>query len=573
MTITNLVTRNDYVASSLQTVFSYTFKLLSSSHVKVYVNDVLKSLTTDYSVSNVGNDAGGNITFVAGLVLNDVVALVRQVPLTQESDYIANDSFGAEVHEQALDKLTMAMQDLNRDQSNRVLKLPLASGLTNIEFPASTTRAGKTVRWTGDGTALEEIVITPGVDVSTITTKGDIVQGSNAGVAEKLAIGRASQVLRVVSDKAAWKPERATVTKSSNTTLTFEDAGKLILCDATSGAFTLIMPTPTVNDNGAVFSFVKVGTGYWPVTIVNNGGTTINGQASVVLRKPQAYVSIESNTDDSYIIARNNFRRVKLTQGVVTNGDFLDINQAVSQLGTNDSAWKTGQSWTIAGGLATMSGGADSTIQQTDVMSVGKTYRVRYTVSGRTAGQITVSLGSTAGTIRSTNGTFVENLACATDGNLTFLGETGFNGSITGVSVRLVSTTEIIPSDNTKPQITEGTKALMLKHIPSNSNNTIHIKGKVYVSPGTAAKEIIAALFVDSDTDAVACGLIKDGAADGMFTMSLDYSLKAGGVTEKTFHVRVGTGLAQTVSVDGVAASAILGGAYMSTLELVEEYV
>lgn len=572
MTITNLVTRNDYVSSASQTIFPYTFKLLSSSHVKVYVNDVLKTLTTDYVVSGVGSEAGGNITFTTGLAANDVVALVRLVPLTQESDYVTNDILSSDVLENSLDRLTMQQQELQRDQSDRVLRLPLSSGLTNIEFPASANRAGTVPRWKNDGSGLEEVAVATGAVVSVITAQGDLVQGSATGTAEKLALGRPAERLTSAGGYCSWRHERETVEKNSDSTLTYADAGKLVMCNAASGNITITLPAPSIFDNGAVFTLVKMDTTYRTVTIVNSGGAVINGASSVVLRKPYDYVVINQYDNASYVIAQNFFRRTKFTGGCVTNGDFGDINQSVSQLGTNDSAWLTGQSWTIASGLATMNGGADSTIQQTDIMTVGSLYRIIYTVSGRTVGTITVKAGDTVGTVRSTNATFEENLTPSVSGNLTFLGEGGFNGSIDNVSVQLVSTTTSIPHDDTKPQSSEGRKCLQLKHIPSHANNIIHIKGKVYVSTSVAGCIAVAALFVDAGADSVAGGSEDIEVSAGMTVIPIDYKMKAGGTSEKTFHIRVGV-TAGTVTVDGVGGSRKLGGVIMSSLELVEEYV
>jgi len=574
VTIANLITRNDYVASASQTTFPYTFKLLSSAHVKVYVNGISKTLTTDYTVSNVGVEAGGNVVFGTGLTLNDVVGLVRLVPLTQESDYVTNDILSSDMLENSLDKITMTQQELQRDQSDRVLKLPLSSGLANVEFPASANRAGTVPRWKSDGSGLEEVAVSPGAVVSVITAKGDLVQGSPSGVSEKLAIGRPAQRLAVINGACSWRHEKETVTKSSNATLTFADAGKLIMCDASSGHITITLPAPAIADNGAVFVLVKIDTTYRTVTIVNTGGAVINGAASVVLRKPYDYVVISNYDDVSYITAQNFFRRTKFTGGCVTNGGFDDINQSVNQQGTNDSAWKTGQSWAIANGLATMNGGLDSTLWQTDIMKASSTYRIIYTVSGRTAGTVQVEAGTTVGTVRSTNGTFEENLDSLTNGDLTFRGLTAFDGSIDNVSVQLVSTLNDTFADDTKPQSSEGAKCLQLKHIPSHANNVIHIKGKLYVSIATAAAEICAALFVDAGADAVAVGASLATKVAGIHVIPIDYRMKAGGTSEKIFYVIVGAPSGSgAVTVDGVGGVRRYGGAIMSTLELTEEYV
>lgn len=107
MTVSNETNRNDHVATAGQTVFQYTFRILDETHIDVYQEGALLTLTTHYSISNVGVAGGGNITLVTGAVLNDEIAILRDVPFTQLTDYVENDAFPAETHEDALDQLTM----------------------------------------------------------------------------------------------------------------------------------------------------------------------------------------------------------------------------------------------------------------------------------------------------------------------------------------------------------------------------------------------------------------------------------------------------------------------------------
>jgi hypothetical protein len=102
---------------------SYTGNRLDQTWLQVYINGVLKTLTTDYSVSGVGSASGGNITFVTAPSNGSVVYIARSnIPTTQLVDYTANDSFPAETHEEALDKLTMLIQQLTA-QANRSIRL------------------------------------------------------------------------------------------------------------------------------------------------------------------------------------------------------------------------------------------------------------------------------------------------------------------------------------------------------------------------------------------------------------------------------------------------------------------
>jgi hypothetical protein len=78
--------------------------------------------------------------------------IVRNVPATQETDYLANDPFPAESHERALDKLTMLVQQVELD-ADRALKIPLSSlATTSTELPAPS--ANKLLAWNSNASAV-----------------------------------------------------------------------------------------------------------------------------------------------------------------------------------------------------------------------------------------------------------------------------------------------------------------------------------------------------------------------------------------------------------------------------------
>lgn len=71
------------------------------------------------------------------------LVIARNVPLTQVTDYTPNDPFPAETHEQALDKLTMEVQQIN-EAINRSIKLSLSNTMTSTEFTVGASeRANK----------------------------------------------------------------------------------------------------------------------------------------------------------------------------------------------------------------------------------------------------------------------------------------------------------------------------------------------------------------------------------------------------------------------------------------------
>ncbi len=113
----NVVTpRNSYVANGVTTAFSYTFRILDQTHIKVYKDGVLQTLTTHYTVSGVNADGGGTITFLSAPANLARIDLVRSTPLSQLSTYLnfeQNDLTAAQTLESAVDKLTMILQEIN----------------------------------------------------------------------------------------------------------------------------------------------------------------------------------------------------------------------------------------------------------------------------------------------------------------------------------------------------------------------------------------------------------------------------------------------------------------------------
>ena len=77
MTVSNTTSRNQYTATSGQTVFPYTFEIFDKGDVVVLKNGTALSEGTNYTVSGVGNDNGGNITLTVGATAGDILTIYR----------------------------------------------------------------------------------------------------------------------------------------------------------------------------------------------------------------------------------------------------------------------------------------------------------------------------------------------------------------------------------------------------------------------------------------------------------------------------------------------------------------
>lgn len=116
MTISTLTRKVTHSGNGVAVNFTYPFKVSAAVDLLVYqyvgTSWVLKTLDTDYTVTGIGSPGGGSVIFVTPPpVGSGNVRILRKVQLTQLMDYITNDDFPAELHEAALDKLTMAVQD------------------------------------------------------------------------------------------------------------------------------------------------------------------------------------------------------------------------------------------------------------------------------------------------------------------------------------------------------------------------------------------------------------------------------------------------------------------------------
>lgn len=165
MTVSTSTSRIEYTGDAVTTVFSFPYYFLANGDLKVYLDGVLQTITTHYTVTGAGMGAGGTVTFVTAPPSADVVVIYREVAITQAVDYTPNDPFPANTHEQALDRLTMIAQQLN-EETRRALALPATSTYSGLTVPDP--EAGKYLMWKSDLSGLENVVAmsTTGVTVT-----------------------------------------------------------------------------------------------------------------------------------------------------------------------------------------------------------------------------------------------------------------------------------------------------------------------------------------------------------------------------------------------------------------------
>lgn len=165
MTISTTTSRISYNGNGVTTIFSFPYRFLADGDLVVLSVsaagvETTKVLTTDYTLTGAGDDAGGSVTMLVAPAANTRLIIYRDTEITQETDYISGDPFPAETHERALDRLTMIAQEIGSD-ADRAIKVPAGdSSSLSTTLPASANRLDKFLAF--DATTGE-------VELSTVT--------------------------------------------------------------------------------------------------------------------------------------------------------------------------------------------------------------------------------------------------------------------------------------------------------------------------------------------------------------------------------------------------------------------
>lgn len=147
------------VANGVTTVFPFGFKILSESDLVVLLDDV--EATSGFTVSGVGSDSGGNVTFTVPPANGVKVTRALQPELKRDVDYQQfGDWLSPEVNND-FDRIWLALQMLNHNDK-RSLRISVDNIIdqTILETPAE--RAGKIIGFDVSG----NVILYAGTDIS-----------------------------------------------------------------------------------------------------------------------------------------------------------------------------------------------------------------------------------------------------------------------------------------------------------------------------------------------------------------------------------------------------------------------
>ncbi len=218
MTVSSTTVKNSYSGNGSTTQFAYGYKIFADTDLIVIIRtdstgaETVKTLTTHYTVAGAGDASGGSITFTSGNTpaSGETVVIIREVPQTQAIDYIANDPFPAESHEEGLDRATMTIQQM-QEESDRSIKLSRTNTMTSTEFTVGATdRANKVLSFDASGelSVAQELGTFKGNSATTTTAAyvvRDIVKGTTTAQLNNIYICiQASPVGTALTNTAYW---------------------------------------------------------------------------------------------------------------------------------------------------------------------------------------------------------------------------------------------------------------------------------------------------------------------------------------------------------------------------------
>ena len=348
MTVSSTTVKNSYSGNGSTTQFAYGYKIFADSDLIVIIRvnstgvETVKTLTTHYTVSGAGDASGGNVTFTSGNTpaSGQTVVIIREVPQTQAIDYIANDPFPAESHEEGLDRATMTTQQV-QEELDRSIKLSRTNTMTSTEFTVGATdRANKVLAFNASGelSVTQELGTFKGTSATTTTAafvQRDIVKATTAAQLNNIYI--------CIADSAIGD----TLTDTDHFALLVDAVSAATSAAASAASATTSGNSATASANSATASANSATTSGNSATASANSATASANSATAAAASADAF-------DDIYLGSKSS------DPSTDNDGDALAAGMLYFNTSTDLLRVYTGSAWQNAAvdttGFITLSG-------------------------------------------------------------------------------------------------------------------------------------------------------------------------------------------------------------------------
>ena len=398
MTVSSSTSRVSYNGNGSTTVFAYTFKVFDQDDLTVIIRsangtETVKTITTHYTVSGVGNAGGGNVTMLTAPASGESIVILREQDLVQEFDLVPNDPFPAQLMEDALDKLTFMVQQHDEELS-RAIKASRTNTIGSTEFTISAAnRANKIFAFDSAG----ELAVTQEIGTyrgnwatSTAFAQRDLVKDTsndNIYICLTAHTSTGSQPISSNADVAKWAliVDAAAAATSASAAASSASAAATSATNASNSATAAAgsassasssASTATTQASNASGSASAAATS---ATNASNSATAAAASAALAANR----VAKTSDTGSAVIPTGTQAQR----DGTPAAG-FFRFNSDVTKFeGYN------GTSWGSVGGGA-VGGGPDSVFVEND-QAVTTNYTITTNKNAMSTGPITINSGIT----------------------------------------------------------------------------------------------------------------------------------------------------------------------------------
>lgn len=181
MTVSSETRRVQATGNGVTTAYNFNFEIFDEDDLSVYVGTTLKTIVTHYTVSGVGNNNGGTVTFVTAPANGAIVTLASNMPIERTSTFGTGGAFKASTVNDEFDRLVAMINEIDGNLG-RTVRLPITDGNITVELPVAADRASKFMSFDADGNIVAQTSVGEWQGnwaASTAYEKNDIVRDSS----------------------------------------------------------------------------------------------------------------------------------------------------------------------------------------------------------------------------------------------------------------------------------------------------------------------------------------------------------------------------------------------------------
>jgi len=350
ISVSNNTPRVSYSVAQGQTQTSFTvnFEFFAAADLNVFVDNVLKTITTHYTVSGGNGSTGAVAISVTGASGGSTVVITRDIALERTTDFPVSGAFNISSLNTELDKLVAIDADVD-DTIGRSIRLQDSDASASMELPLKASRVGTVLGFNATTGAVEA-----GPTITAVQSLADVTTSINllgtSAVVEDMGLLATSAVIEDMGLLATSSNISAMALLGVSSVITdmgilgtsavVEDMGFLgtsanVTAMANLGTSTVVGHMAALNASGVISNISTVAT---DISNVNTVASNLSGVNSFAERYRVASSEPTSSLDegDLYYDTTANQLKVYRSSGWIAASAFGNLSSdSTPELGGN----------------------------------------------------------------------------------------------------------------------------------------------------------------------------------------------------------------------------------------------